>query len=143
MLIYADTSALLKRYIAEPASDEFDEFLLTRGPLDISRLTLTEMRCALSRRRRAAEIDAAIETSAVAELRKDVLNGVLRVCPVNDSQVIEAYALIESLPGVPLRTLDAIHLAIAREIAATALVTSDKVQAQAARAVGFTVFDFS
>lgn len=142
-MIYADTSALLKRYITEPASDDFDRLFLAHGPLDISRLTVTEMRCALARRRRAGHIDAAIETAAITELRTDILAGALRVCAITDGHIVEAYAVIESVPTLPLRALDAIHLAVARHLAAGEFATSDKTQAEAARALGFTVHDFS
>jgi hypothetical protein len=141
-MIYADTSALIKRYITEPASDDFDRLLLSRGPMEISRLTVTEMRCALARRRRAGQIDTSLEAAAIKELRADILDGALRVSPVADSHVVEAYALIESLPAIPLSTLDAVHLAIARDIAAESLATADKTQAEAARALGLTVHTF-
>lgn len=141
-MIYADTSALIKRYITEPASDDFDRLLLSRGPMEISRLTVTEMRCALARRRRAGQIDTSLEAAAIKELRADILDGALRVSPVADSHVVEAYALIESLPAIPLSTMDAVHLAIARDIAAESLATADKTQAEAARALGLTVHTF-
>lgn len=142
-MIYVDTSALLKRYIAEPASDDFDELLRACGSMDISRLTITEARCALARRRRAGQIDVDVETAAIRELRTDILDGVLRVTPVTDAHMVDAYALIERIPDVPLRALDAIHLAIARDAAADTFATSDRQQAEAARALGFTVHDFS
>lgn len=141
-MIYADTSALIKRYITEPASDDFDRLLLSRGPMEISRLTVTEIRCALARRRQAGQIDTSLEAAAIKELRADILDGALRVSPVADSHVVEAYALIESLPAIPLSTLDAVHLAIARDIAAESLATADKTQAEAARALGLTVHTF-
>lgn len=142
-MIYVDTSALLKRYITERASNDFDELLRVGGPMEISRLTVTETRCALARRRRAGQIDAMLEMAAIKELRTDILNGAFHVTPIADAHVIEAYALIENLPDVRLRTLDAIHLAIARDIAADAFATSDRTQAEAARALDFTVHDFS
>jgi predicted nucleic acid-binding protein len=141
-MIYADTSALLKRYITEPASDRFDEFMLANDPLDISRLTVTEMRCALARRRRAGQITETIEAGAIRELRTDILNGSLRLSPVDDSHIVEAYAIIESVPSLPLRALDAIHLAIARLIGTENFATADKTQADAAEALGFTVHRF-
>jgi len=142
-MIYADTSALLKRYITEPGSDDFDRLFLALGPLDISRLTVTEMRCALARRRRAGHIDAALETAAITELRTDILAGALRVCAIADGHIVEAYAVIESIPTLPLRALDAIHLAVARHLEIGEFATSDKTQAEAARALGFNVHDFS
>lgn len=142
-MLYADTSALLKRYLAERASDDVDRLLLSSGPFYISRLTVTEMRCALARRRRAGHIGTGVETAAIAELRSDILDGALRVAPMADEHFVEAYAVIESVPDIALRTLDAIHLAVARRIGAEDFATADKTQAQAAKALGFTVHDFS
>jgi hypothetical protein len=34
-MVYVDTSALIKRYIAEANSDEFDAFFMARTPLSI------------------------------------------------------------------------------------------------------------
>ena len=53
-MIYADTSALVKRYLEEPFSAEFDT-LLQQGAMAISRLTVVELRCALARRRHIGE----------------------------------------------------------------------------------------
>jgi len=61
---------------------------------------------------------------------------------VADRQVTAAVHLIETVSHVPLRTLDAMHLAIARDIAVSGLATSDRNQADAAEALGFTVFRF-
>jgi predicted nucleic acid-binding protein len=141
-MIYADTSALLKRYLAEAASDDVDRLLLSQGPFHVSRLTVTEMRCALARRRRTGHIDATIEAAAVGELRTDILDGALRVTPMSDDHFVEAYAVIESVPGIALRTLDAVHIAVARRIAAQEFATADKTQAEAAEALGFTVYRF-
>lgn len=142
-MVYVDTSALVKRYLAERASNDVDRLLQSRGLFQVCRLTVTEMRCALARRRRAGHIDAGIEVAAIGELRTDILNGALRVTPMSDDHFVEAYAIIESVPAIPLRPLDAVHIAVARRIAAPEFATADKTQAEAARALGFTVHDFS
>jgi predicted nucleic acid-binding protein len=43
-------------------------------------------------------------------------------------------------PGIPLRTLDALHLASARVAAETELVTTDKRLRDAAKALSFSLF---
>jgi uncharacterized protein len=141
-MIYADTSALLKRYLHEAFSNEFDDLFVSKGPISISRLGLVEARCSLARRRRQGLINSRIEKKAVNELNNDIRDGALELNAVADEQVASAFHLIESLPAIPLRSLDAVHLAIARDIQAQSFATADKIQAKAAHALGFTVHEF-
>jgi len=141
-MVYVDTSALLKRYITEANSDEFDAFFMARTPLAISRLTLVEMRCALARRRRNGEITATLEDQAMDEVRTDIQDGVLAVHPISDDQVVHALHLIGQVAPLPLRTLDALHLSVAHHINANDFATADRNQADAANALGLTVFTF-
>lgn len=140
-MIYADTSALVKRYLDEPFSAEF-EGLFQQGEMAISRLTVVEVRCALARRRRNRDIDGACENRVNAELAADIQDGAVLVCSVNDEGFSTAYHLIGRLAHLPLRTLDALHLAVAEQASATAFATADKTQADAATALGFTVHRF-
>lgn len=50
--------------------------------------------------------------------------------------------MIESLPSVPLRTLDALHLTIASDIPVEEIATADKVMIQAAQLLNFEVIQF-
>lgn len=140
-MIYADTSALVKRYLDEPFSAEF-EALFQQGEMMISRLTVVELRCALACRRRNREIDATCENRVNAELAADIQDGAVRVSSVDDASFAAAYHLIGRLPHIPLRTLDALHLAIAGQSSATAFATADKSQADAAETLGLTVHRF-
>lgn len=141
-MVYLDTSALVKRYLQEPKSDAFDDYFTAAAPCAISRLSFVEMRCALARRRRNREISPTLEKEALEQLRLDVQDGAVVIHPVGDGQMAEAYHLIDRLESIPLRTLDALHLAIAGDIAATAFATADRAQADAAAALGFTVHTF-
>lgn len=140
-MIYVDTSALVKRYVEEPFSAEF-ETLQQQESIIISRLTVVELRCALARRRRNREIDPLHESCVNAELAVDIQNGALRVGSIGDEHFAAAYNLIGRLADIPLRTLDALHLAAAEQLAAAAFATADKTQAEAATALGFTVHRF-
>jgi predicted nucleic acid-binding protein len=140
-MIYADTSALVKRYLEEPFSTEFDT-LLQQGAMAISRLTIVELRCALARRRRNREIDTLRETRINAELGSDIQGGVLQLSSVGDADFTAAYHLIGRLADLPLRSLDALHLAAAEQLDASAFATANKTQADAAAALGFTVHRF-
>jgi len=50
--------------------------------------------------------------------------------------------LLSRLPNIPIRTLDALHLIIAKELPADIIVTADTVMAAAAKVMGFTVTAF-
>ena len=141
-MIYVDTSALVKRYLQEPGSDTFDAFFLSQAPLGISRLTVIEMRCALARRRRANQVSPELEAQVLGEFRLDMQDGALIVVPFSEDDLTLAYHLMDEVRAVPLRTLDALHLAVARHVAASGFATADKNQAEAARLLGFTLHRF-
>ena len=61
---------------------------------------------------------------------------------MEDELAAAAVNVISSLPHVPLRTLDALHLSIAKEIDAATLVTADRVMVAGAEAMGFSVARF-
>lgn len=141
-MVYLDTSALLKRYIPEANSLAFEQFLQTCVPASISRLTFVEVRSALARRRRENHIDADREKAAAEELHQDVIDGLLTVAPAEDWHFVDAMHLIECLPELPLRTLDALHLALAKDMNAAGLATADNIMATAATKLNLQVIFF-
>lgn len=139
---YIDTSALAKRYIDEAGSEDFDAFLGRWPRALISRLTVVEFRCLLQRRRRAGEIDEAYERAARHDFADDVQSGYFEVEPLADRHAIVAHDLIDQLSGHTLRTLDALHLAIAHSAGVTVLATADRGMARAAEALGIGAVTF-
>ena len=142
MSAYIDTSALAKCYIREPRSLEVLDWAAGRGDPSTSALTLVEFRCLLARRRRAGQIGADLERRALAEFDSHVRGGGWRVHPGAFGDFAEARDLIDVLPDLPLRTLDALHLAAARVLGAREFATADRIHADAAQALGFDVFTF-
>jgi predicted nucleic acid-binding protein len=139
---YLDTSALAKWYVAEPGSDRFSAYLADIPDAVISRLTIVEMRCLLARRRRSGLLSAHLEALAYARFTEQIAAGYLRVEPMPDARLLEALGLIERMPAIPLRTLDALHLAVAQAAAATTVATADAIMRQAANALGLDVAFF-
>jgi len=74
-----------------------------------------------------------------AIFQQDCRDGYLLHFPVTDLHIINAELMVESLPTVALRTLDALHLSIAHDISAKILATADKVMAQAAQLIKIKV----
>ena len=142
MTAYIDTSALAKCYIREPRSLDVLAWASEQADPVTSALTLVEFRCLLARRRRAGQIGAELERRAMAEFDSHVRAGGWRVHPGAFGDFAEARDLIDVLPALPLRTLDALHLAAARVLGAREFATADRTQAEAARALGFDVFTF-
>jgi uncharacterized protein len=129
--LYVDSSALLKRYVDEPDSDAAETLLRSDPSLLTARHAVVEVRRNLARvlgERDASEARSAfmrdLEALSLIEL---------------DAETCETAAAIAEVTGV--RTLDALHLAAAQRAGGTAVpfLTFDVRQAQAARALGYSV----
>jgi predicted nucleic acid-binding protein len=67
----------------------------------------------------------------------DIAANRIHLIPVNDRLVNEAAGIVDELhPGVPLRNLDALHLATFRSVLAGPLFTRDRRMLQAAKKMG-------
>lgn len=141
-LPYVDTSALAKWYVSEPGSEAFESFVQEFPRIVISRLTMVELRCLLARRRRAGDITEATAEGAFQLFQGDVAQGHLEVHPVGDQHVMGAVALLGHLRAHPLRTLDALHLAVAQAVESRIIATADRVMARAAEALGIRAVTF-
>lgn len=142
MSAYIDTSALAKCYIREALSMEVLSWAAAEGPVATCGLTLVEFRCLLARRRRAGQIDPPLERSALAEFDRDLHARNWLIHPEAAGLYQEARQLVDLVPEIALRTLDALHLAHARHYGARIFATADRNQAEAARALGFITHTF-
>ena len=139
---YIDTSALAKWYLPESGSDNFAEWIQHQENTCISSLTIAEFRCLLARRQRMELLNALQVQQIYAKFKQDIEDILLVHYPVDNRHIINASLMIESLPSVPLRTLDALHLTIARDIPVEIIATADNVMSQAARLLNFEVVLF-
>lgn len=142
MSAYIDTSALAKCYIRETRSLDVLDWADAQVEVSTSALTQVEFRCLLAQRRRAKQIDLMLERNAMSEFDRDMQGQTWRMYPEIGSLFSEARQLIDLLPEISLRALDALHLAYARHFGAKSFATADKNQAVAAQALGLTVFTF-
>ena len=138
-IAYLDTSALAKWYLNEGGSEAFVAFLQALDVAVVSSLTRTEVRSLLARRRRMGELNADLESLLFAAFEDDVAHGHLQVYPVDDERLGEAANLIALCPEHPLRTLDALHLAVVRHYGIEVVATADRVMADAASTMGLGV----
>jgi predicted nucleic acid-binding protein len=142
VLSYIDTSALAKWYLPESGSESFAKWIQHQDNTYISSLTVTEFRCLLSRRLRMELLNALQVQQIYAKFKQDIEDAHLIHYPIDNRHIINASLMIESLPSVPLRTLDALHLTVARDIPADIIATADKVMTQAAQLLNFKVVLF-
>ena len=131
-LCYIDTSALAKWYLPEAGSEAFSSWMQKQQNTCISSLSNTEFRCLLARRQRMGLLSNQQVQIIYAKFQQDIQDAHLLHYPVENQHIQNAGLMIESLPGLALRTLDAIHLSIAHDLAVDELATADKVMAQAA-----------
>lgn len=135
-MAYIDTSVLTAYYCPEPLSRKAQDTLSKDIPT-ISNLTEVEFASALSRKVRLKEL-APEDASRVAAVFQTHLDGNIyqRIFLENAH-----YELAKNWMGqmkVPLRTLDALHLAVAAT-QNMQFVTADKPLAKAAKALGIKV----
>ncbi len=142
MTPYLDTSALAKWYVNEDLSEAVEEYLSALPAAYISSLTRTELRCLLARRRRAREISAQLESQIWGRFHQDIRQSHLRVLPIEDSHFDSAIELMDALPGLPLRTVDALHLAVVQAAGLESIATADRIMASAAEELGLSVESF-
>lgn len=141
-VIYVDTSSLAKWYINESGSEEVEAYIRQNAPVAVSDLTVVEMRSLLARRRREESITPQIEMEVFATFEEDIRARFLVCHALPDAWSSGAVRLIGLLSDLPVRTLDVLHLLIAKEIDAQVLVTSDRIMARGAEGLGLRVVRF-
>ena len=141
-VIYFDTSALAKWYINESRSGDVEKYIQEHGPVAISDLTVVEMRCLLARRRRERSITPQIEMEIFATFQEDIRQRFLICHPFPADLAEGTLNIMALLSRIPIRTLDALHLMIAKEISTGELATADRIMAQGAKVLGIKVVKF-
>jgi predicted nucleic acid-binding protein len=139
--IYLDASALAKLYVPEPESDRLDSFLRGRRDLLISELAITEVLSAVARRRR----EGILSSSHASEIRDAILadadSGSFIRVDLNPVTHRAAERLLLHVESVALRTLDALHVALALQASATHVITYDARMRAASLHAGLKVID--
>jgi predicted nucleic acid-binding protein len=138
--MYLDSSIIVKLLVAEPDSEFFINSLKGR-PLAVSELAQTEVFSALLSRERAGKISAADRRRAWREFEARIEAGEIQLKPLNSVVLRKAMRSLEHChPKVPLRTLDAIHLATVDLCQDFPLATTDARLRDAAAGLGFDLF---
>jgi uncharacterized protein len=87
-------------------------------------------------------MEEALETQIFATFQEDIRQKSLICHALPNTLAAATINILSLLPDVPLRTLDALHLAIVREIMAGTVATADRVMALGAETLGLSVTRF-
>ncbi|HVR35379.1 MAG TPA: type II toxin-antitoxin system VapC family toxin [Methylomirabilota bacterium] len=138
--MYLDSCILVKLLVVEPDSGFFMRALVGRT-LSTSELAYTEVFSALLARERSGSLSAADRRLAWKEFGSRLETGEIRMEPLNSVVLRKAVQLLERCqPEVPLRTLDAIHLATADLCQDFPLVTTDVRMRDAGQLMSLDLF---
>jgi uncharacterized protein len=134
--LYLDASALVKLFVPEPESDSLNQALLGARGVILSDLALTEMASALGRRTR----EGVLTSRQAGQLHREALKLTASCRHVELTPPVHRRAerLLLSLP-MPIRTLDALHLATALETGAATMVAFDQILRAVAASQGLFV----
>jgi len=140
-VLYLDATALVKRYVPEPGRHWLERRLRSERLLHSSAISYAETHAALARRFREGDLKRRDFTEARNRFEVDWLE--LQEIAVDNETLAPVAQIVER---VPLRGMDAIHLAAAlwlqRKFGSnTLLVASDTRLLQAAQQFGFVVLD--
>lgn len=139
--VYVDASALAKLYVPEAESERLDAFLRGRQDLMISELAITEVLSAVARRKREGELRPDLANQIRGALLEDANSGAFVRLHLDPAVHREAERLLFATDAVPLRTLDALHIALAFSGEATHVLTFDRGMRDAAAQVGMGVME--
>ena len=137
--MYLDTAILVKLFVREPDSDFFGR--LTDGELlSSSVLSYTEFWSALLGKERAAAITREQRRRAWLAFQRNVDEELIVLAPMSPAIFKKANHFLESChPQVPLRSLDALHLAACDQMQDWPLCTTDKRMRAAAELLRFSL----
>jgi uncharacterized protein len=113
-LIYLDTSIVAPLYWTEGLSDTVEELVLSETELGLNQLVEVELISALSRRVRMREISQDDATAIVERFQIDIDSGFYTRITLETIHYHLAREWISRFT-TPLRTLDALHLAVASQ----------------------------
>src|SRR5262245_34752344 len=126
---YWDTAALLKLYVLEPDSSVFEKHALsTTGALVTSRTGFYEASVIIRRKEAEGVLRSGTADVLYFQMLQDAVQGEIHLVEFSP-EVERHYGDVLSLcysrnPVIPIRTLDALHLAAARTVGDKELVAT-------------------
>lgn len=138
--MYLDTAIIVKLLIREPESDWFNNALLGHH-FETSELALAEVRSALLAKERGRAISQVERVRAGQKFLDLVEDEIIRVLPLNGQTIERAIAIQQAChPRIPLRTLDALHIASCDLHRSNSLATTDGRMRDAGQQLAIALF---
>ena len=138
--MYLDSCIIVKLLSPEPDSVMFSQYCAGQL-LHTSELALTEVFAALLAKERGGVIPRELRERANERLHSLVDKGTIPLVPLNRVALNKSNGVLRQChPDIPLRTLDAIHIASADLCQQFPVVTNDKRMRDAAARLGLPVF---
>jgi len=140
-MYYLDTSVLAPYYCPEPLSEKVEKIVVRADHPCISSLTEVELASAISRKIREKNLSPEDGNKIFNQFQTHLKESLYRLIAIEDRHFQTAKNWILQF-AVPLKTLDALHLAIAAEGDLT-LLTADIQMAKSAKHFGIDVDSLS
>ena len=128
MKAFIDTSSLIKKYVKEKGSDDFESLLEKVSEIIIAPVFWLEINSAIERRLREKTLTA----SQANRIRNEIKRDLFYFHKINWNENLEEHALV-LIQKYQLKTLDSLQLAAAHLSKAGIFVTSDKKLFQVAQ----------
>jgi predicted nucleic acid-binding protein len=141
--VYIDTSVLVKWFVIEAHTKEVVAFLNQGRSLVLSELVLLELDCSLRRMERSGAITNSYRLQVEQALAQQLQENWFQLTPISMQVFKEAKLLIDGVAPKSLRSLDAMHLTIAKKAQIKGLATADKEMVTAAQSLNFTTHYFN
>lgn len=142
---YWDTSTLVKLYVKEADSTTFENYFLGQPDApSTSEITLYEAHATFRRKEMHGLIPNGGAQSLYSQFVQDIAAAHFKLVSFN-ANVEPEYSRVLSAcyarnPAIPMRTLDAIHLACAKLAGETEIVATDRTLRLGAKQLGFALF---
>jgi predicted nucleic acid-binding protein len=134
---YFDAAYIAKCYFNEPDADHVRQLARFSESVTSSALCIAELACAIHRKVREGTISPASAVTIREDFLDDIGAGVWFLVPISDRILRQAEILTRTLPStIPLRALDAIHVASAIEEGFREIWTNDRRLLAAAEHIG-------
>lgn len=139
--MYLDTSVLVKLYVREPDSQAVEQ-IVSGERLLCSELVYAEFWSALLAKERAGVLTPDMRQRVWHVFEHHLLDDLVELVELDGIVVREAAEMMARVfPRVPLRTLDALHLATFAAVDAGPLFTKDQRMMDAARLLGLPLVE--
>jgi uncharacterized protein len=134
MRVFFDTSAFVKRYIAESGTDAVLDWCQRATEIGLSAIAVPELISAFCRLQRENKIT----NQQYLQLKKSLLSDVEDIA-IGDLTPRVLLHTMNSLENNVLRAMDAIHIGSAVALECDVFISADQRQLDAARQVGLSV----